>query len=105
MEFALPEIGEGVYEAELVRWLVAPGDAVRRGQNLLEVMTDKATMEVPSPFVGTVTSRMPRSYSSQRSSRLIWRVVRPAALNVAFSPTMSETFGISAFGSARPRAS
>src|SRR4051812_50193345 len=56
MNFPLPEIGEGVYEAELVRWLVAPGDAVKRGQNLLEVMTDKATMEVPSPFVGTVTA-------------------------------------------------
>jgi pyruvate dehydrogenase E2 component (dihydrolipoamide acetyltransferase)/2-oxoisovalerate dehydrogenase E2 component (dihydrolipoyl transacylase) len=56
MEFALPEIGEGVYEAELVRWLVQPGDAVKRGQNLVEVMTDKATMEVPSPFAGTITT-------------------------------------------------
>ena len=56
MEFALPEIGEGVYEAELVRWLVEPGAAVKPGQNLLEVMTDKATMEVPSPFVGTITA-------------------------------------------------
>jgi 2-oxoisovalerate dehydrogenase E2 component (dihydrolipoyl transacylase) len=56
MEFALPTIGEGVYEAELVRWLVAPGDAVKPGQPLLEVMTDKATMEVPAPFAGTVES-------------------------------------------------
>src|SRR5262249_50495895 len=56
MDFALPEIGEGVYEAELVSWLVKPGDAVKRGQGVLEVMTDKATMEVPSPFVGTVTA-------------------------------------------------
>jgi pyruvate dehydrogenase E2 component (dihydrolipoamide acetyltransferase)/2-oxoisovalerate dehydrogenase E2 component (dihydrolipoyl transacylase) len=55
MEFALPEIGEGVYEAELIRWLVEAGAAVKRGQPLVEVMTDKATMEVPSPFVGTVT--------------------------------------------------
>ncbi len=54
MEFALPEIGEGVYEAELVSWLVKPGDAVRRGQGLLEVMTDKATMEVPAPFIGAI---------------------------------------------------
>lgn len=54
MDFPLPEIGEGVYEAELVRWLVQPGDAVKHGQNLMEVMTDKATMEVPAPFVGTV---------------------------------------------------
>ena len=56
MDFALPAIGEGVYEAELVRWLVAPGDAVKRGQLLLEVLTDKATMEVPSPFAGTIGS-------------------------------------------------
>jgi 2-oxoisovalerate dehydrogenase E2 component (dihydrolipoyl transacylase) len=56
MDFQLPEIGEGVYEAELVNWLVKPGDAVKRGQNLAEVLTDKATMELPSPFVGTVTA-------------------------------------------------
>jgi pyruvate dehydrogenase E2 component (dihydrolipoamide acetyltransferase)/2-oxoisovalerate dehydrogenase E2 component (dihydrolipoyl transacylase) len=54
MDFALPEIGEGVYEAELVRWLVRPGDTVKRGQTLMEVMTDKASMEVPSPFAGTI---------------------------------------------------
>lgn len=55
MDFALPELGEGVYEAEAVRWLVQPGDTVRRGQPLLEVMTDKATMEVPAPFAGKIT--------------------------------------------------
>ena len=56
MDFSLPELGEGVYEAELVRWLVKPGDTVKRGQNLLEVLTDKATMEVPAPFAGTINS-------------------------------------------------
>ncbi len=55
MEFRLPELGEGVYEAELVSWLVKPGEAVKRGQNLIEVLTDKATMEVPSPFAGKIT--------------------------------------------------
>src|SRR5262249_59277148 len=54
MEFRLPELGEGVYEAELVSWLVKPGDLVKRGQNLMEVMTDKATMEVPAPFAGRI---------------------------------------------------
>jgi pyruvate/2-oxoglutarate dehydrogenase complex dihydrolipoamide acyltransferase (E2) component len=54
MDFALPQLGEGVYEAELIRWLVKPGDTVQHGQNLMEVMTDKATMEVPSPFVGII---------------------------------------------------
>jgi pyruvate dehydrogenase E2 component (dihydrolipoamide acetyltransferase)/2-oxoisovalerate dehydrogenase E2 component (dihydrolipoyl transacylase) len=54
MDFAVPELGEGVYEAELTAWLVKPGDLVRRGQALMEVMTDKATMEVPSRFVGRI---------------------------------------------------
>src|SRR5579871_5666933 len=55
MDFQLPQLGEGVYEAEMVRWLVRAGDTVHHGQGLMEVMTDKATMEVPSPFAGTVT--------------------------------------------------
>ena len=54
MEFKLPELGEGVYEAELVTWQVKAGDAVKRGQTLMEVLTDKATMEVPAPFAGTI---------------------------------------------------
>ncbi len=55
MDFKLPELGEGVYEAELVAWAVKPGDTVKRGQQLMEVLTDKATMEVPAPFAGTIT--------------------------------------------------
>ncbi len=54
MDFRLPELGEGVYEAEFISWLVKPGERVTRGQNLMEVMTDKATMEVPAPFAGTI---------------------------------------------------
>ncbi len=61
MDFQLPQLGEGVYEAELVAWLVKPGDAVKSGQNLLEVMTDKATMEVPAPFAGTIDTLVARA--------------------------------------------
>src|SRR5436190_19200119 len=56
MDFPLPPVGEGLYEVELVRWLVRPGDAVSRGQGLAEVMSDKASMEVPAPFAGTIKS-------------------------------------------------
>src|SRR5262249_36943278 len=56
MDFRVPDLGEGVYEAELVRWLVNPGDTVKRGQGLMEVMADKATMEVPAPFAGKITA-------------------------------------------------
>jgi 2-oxoisovalerate dehydrogenase E2 component (dihydrolipoyl transacylase) len=55
MEFKLPQLGEGVYEAELVKWLVAAGDTVKPGQGLMEVLTDKATMEVPAAFAGAVS--------------------------------------------------
>lgn len=50
----LPELGEGVTEGELVKWLVKPGDTVKPDQAIAEVMTDKATVEVPSPIAGTV---------------------------------------------------
>ena len=58
MDFPLPPVGEGLFEVELVRWLVKPGTAVARGQSLMEVMSDKATMEVPSPFAGTIRTTM-----------------------------------------------
>src|SRR5579862_8483443 len=54
MDFHLPELGEGVYEAEMARWLVKEGDEVSHGQGLLEVLTDKATMALPAPFEGTI---------------------------------------------------
>lgn len=53
-DIQLPEIGEGVTEGELVRWLVKVGDAIKVDQSLVELMTDKATVEVPSPSAGVV---------------------------------------------------
>jgi pyruvate dehydrogenase E2 component (dihydrolipoamide acetyltransferase) len=50
----LPELGEGVTEGELVKWLVKPGDSIKADQPVAEVMTDKATVEVPTPMGGTV---------------------------------------------------
>lgn len=51
----LPDVGEGTVEAELVEWLVAEGEEVREDQALASVMTDKATVEIPSPVNGRVT--------------------------------------------------
>ncbi|MBI3539910.1 MAG: 2-oxo acid dehydrogenase subunit E2, partial [Candidatus Eisenbacteria bacterium] len=55
-EVKLPDIGEGVAEGEIVRWLVKPGDTVREDQPLVEVMTDKANVEIPSPRAGTIAA-------------------------------------------------
>ncbi len=52
----LPELGEGVTEGELVKWLVKVGDKISPDQPVAEMMTDKATVEVPSPIAGTVVS-------------------------------------------------
>src|SRR4051812_103898 len=53
----LPDVGEGIAEAELVAWHVEIGDSVAEDQPLAEVMTDKATVELPSPWSGRVVSR------------------------------------------------
>lgn len=55
-EFRLPDLGEGLTEAEVVQWLVAPGDSVALNQTLAEVETAKAVVELPSPYEGTVAS-------------------------------------------------
>ncbi|MGA1043685.1 MAG: dihydrolipoamide acetyltransferase family protein [Phycisphaerales bacterium] len=52
--FILPDLGEGVHEAELIKWRVKPGDAVQEHQILAEMETDKALVEVPSPWAGTI---------------------------------------------------
>ncbi|MCM3778914.1 dihydrolipoamide acetyltransferase family protein [Microbacterium hydrocarbonoxydans] len=55
-EFRLPDLGEGLTEAEVVQWLVSPGDPVALNQTLAEVETAKAVVELPSPYEGTVST-------------------------------------------------
>jgi pyruvate/2-oxoglutarate dehydrogenase complex dihydrolipoamide acyltransferase (E2) component len=52
--FKLPDLGEGLTEGEVARWLVAEGDSVAEDQPLVEIQTDKTTVEIPSPAAGTV---------------------------------------------------
>jgi pyruvate dehydrogenase E2 component (dihydrolipoamide acetyltransferase) len=56
-EFKLPDIGEGMAEGEIVRWLVKEGDALTQDQPMVEVMTDKATVEIATPRAGKVLER------------------------------------------------
>jgi 2-oxoisovalerate dehydrogenase E2 component (dihydrolipoyl transacylase) len=55
-EFRLPDVGEGLTEAEIVGWRVAPGDTVKVNQVLVEIETAKSLVELPSPFAGVVTA-------------------------------------------------
>ena len=54
-EFHLPDIGEGVVEGEIVSWKVKVGDKIKLDQPIVEIMTDKATVEIPSPRAGTIS--------------------------------------------------
>ena len=53
-EFKLPDIGEGVHEGEVVKWFVREGDAVKENDPMVEVMTDKVTVQIPSPVTGKI---------------------------------------------------
>jgi pyruvate dehydrogenase E2 component (dihydrolipoamide acetyltransferase) len=59
-EFRFPDIGEGLTEGEIVRWLVKEGDEVKEGQALVEVETDKALAEIPSPKTGVILKILAR---------------------------------------------
>lgn len=54
-DFMLPDIGEGIVECEVVKWLVGEGDVIEEDQPVAEVMTDKALVEIPAPYHGRVT--------------------------------------------------
>jgi 2-oxoisovalerate dehydrogenase E2 component (dihydrolipoyl transacylase) len=54
-EFRLPDLGEGLTEGEIARWLVTEGQTIDEDDLLVEISTDKTTVEIPSPYAGTVT--------------------------------------------------
>src|SRR5215469_12366905 len=53
-QFKLPDVGEGLTEADIVRWLVKPGDTISINQIIVEIETAKAVVELPSPYAGVV---------------------------------------------------
>jgi len=52
--FHLPDVGEGLTEAEIVQWRVAPGDTIAVNDVIVEIETAKSLVELPSPFAGTI---------------------------------------------------
>src|SRR5438552_6403737 len=53
-EFKLPDLGEGLTEGEIAKWLVSEGDEIAEDEPLVEIQTDKTTVEIPSPAAGTI---------------------------------------------------
>jgi pyruvate dehydrogenase E2 component (dihydrolipoamide acetyltransferase) len=60
VEFKFPDVGEGVMEGEVTKWFVKEGDDVKRDQPVVEVMTEKVTVEIPAPVSGTILKVMAR---------------------------------------------
>ncbi|MFZ0994416.1 MAG: dihydrolipoamide acetyltransferase family protein [Candidatus Dormiibacterota bacterium] len=97
-EFRLPDLGEGVTEGEVVEWRVAEGATVRRDQVLVVVGTDKATVEIPSPFDGRVDALLAGQGAKVRVGDALLRVdtgvEEPAAVPAqASSPTEARPAG------------
>lgn len=86
MEFKLPDIGEGVHEGEIVRWLVKPGDVVKEDQSLVEVMTDKATVEIPTSQGGTVEKLMAEEGAMVKVGQVIALLKEGAAKATSAAP-------------------
>ena len=74
MDFKLPDIGEGVHEGEIVKWLVKLGDSISEDQPMVEVMTDKATVEIPSPVKGTVSELLAKEGQTIDVGKVIIRI-------------------------------
>jgi pyruvate/2-oxoglutarate dehydrogenase complex dihydrolipoamide acyltransferase (E2) component len=88
-EFKLPEIGEGVIEGEIVQWLIAPGQSFARNDAVVEVMTDKATVEIPAPFDGTMQEHRAAEGDVCAVGSTIAIVSMGAAAAVAEAPSSS----------------
>jgi pyruvate dehydrogenase E2 component (dihydrolipoamide acetyltransferase) len=87
-EFHLPDIGEGVAEGEVVKWLVKEGVEVKENQPLVEVMTDKVNVEIPSPRKGTVLKLMAKEGEVVKVGQVLLVIGEKGEQATATIPTM-----------------
>ena len=86
MEFKLPDIGEGVHEGEITKWLVQAGQQIQADQPMVEVMTDKATVEIPSPVSGTVAEIVFKEGQTVEVGKVILRIDEAGKAKAAPAP-------------------
>ena len=82
IELKLPDVGEGIAEGEVVRWLVAEGAQVKEDDPLVEILTDKANVEIPSPVAGTVVKILAQPGQVVKVGESL-ALIEPAAWQVA----------------------
>lgn len=92
-EFPLPDVGEGLTEAEIVAWKVKPGDTVTVNQVLVEIETAKSLVELPSPFSGTVTALLAEEGTTVEVGTPIIRVDSAGGAIELQAPGDAETTG------------
>jgi len=73
-DIVMPELGEGVTEATIVEWLVKPGDSVAKGDLLVEIMTDKVSMEIEAEQAGTLAEILAVAEAEIRIGGLLARL-------------------------------
>src|ERR1700759_5561710 len=78
-QFRLPDVGEGLTEADIVTWRVKPGDPVKVNQVIVDIETAKAVVELPSPFAGTVSALLAEEGQTVDAGPPITRADAPAA--------------------------
>ncbi|MDA4129464.1 MAG: 2-oxo acid dehydrogenase subunit E2 [Thaumarchaeota archaeon] len=86
-EFKLPDLGEGVAEGEIVKWLVHEGDAIKEDQPMVEVMTDKATVQIPSPASGKIGKILAKEGETVKVGTILVTLVENLDAAQASSPT------------------
>lgn len=92
-EFKFPDIGEGLTEGEIVRWLVKEGDEVKEGQPLVEVETDKALAEIPSPKTGVILKILAREKEIVKVGQVIV-IFGEKGESLAAPPTKPKSVGV-----------
>ena len=93
-EFMLPDLGEGIAEVELRRWLVKEGDRVAEHQPVVEVETDKAVVQVPSPHAGTVVRINRQEGETVRVGEVLLEIAREGDLPLPDSGGQPRSAGI-----------
>ncbi len=103
-EFRLPDVGEGVAEGEVIKWLVKEGAEVKENQPLVEIMTDKVNVEIPSPKNGTILKLMAKEGQAVKVGQVLLVIGEKGEQTAAPVPSPAAAPAI-AHPSARPLSS